>query len=505
MTSKLVVPGVVSRGSMNLDDSAMNVSPNINSPYSPSLSAKNRRNLLEIIPGTPSPTYSYDPSNQRPMPRFFPFMTPDSERSVFASPEVSSTPIDVDQNLFSQGGTKLVSLIPAGPPIYVQADGTVYLPNSSQYSNDRVELRFPPKPFQEAPSSGTSSPSALLSRVRAGSPGQLSISEILPEANAFACDQFGSRFLQQMIECSSAADIHRIFIALLAKVDHLSTDAFGNYVIQKLIDRLPVESQVLLTEQLIGGLLALALHTYGCRVLQKIVDVLGKKREMSTLRIICKELQGHVNHCIEDQNGNHVIQRLVEKLPDIDLVIFCEEIAGKICKIAAHCYGCRVLQRLLERGVLTNSLCEELMGNLRLLSFDQFGNYVIQHLLAHGSEEVKDRICDTVANKVIDYATHKFASNVAERALVCGTVKGRARIVGALLGKGPDSSLAPPPLLLLTKDKFANYVVQRCMELSSGEQKLAVLELLKKQSGLLKKVTYGKHIIQALDRAQHSL
>jgi mRNA-binding protein PUF3 len=50
---------------------------------------------------------------------------------------------------------------------------------------------------------------------------------------------------------------------------------------------------------------------YGCRVIQKAIEVI----ELDEIRAVLKEIKKDIRKCIEDQNGNHVVQKLIEKLP----------------------------------------------------------------------------------------------------------------------------------------------------------------------------------------------
>jgi len=118
----------------------------------------------------------------------------------------------------------------------------------------------------------------------------------------------------------------------------------------------------------------------------------------------------------------------------------------------------------------------------------------VQHLMSFGPPAARDAVAAAVAAGLSEFATHKFASNVAERALVKGSEAGRAQIVGALIAS---------PLMALARDRFGNYVVQRGLELSAGAQRAELLALLSDPG--LKKVVYGKHIASAVEQIAQSL
>ena len=52
------------------------------------------------------------------------------------------------------------------------------------------------------------------------------------------------------------------------------------------------------------------------------------------------------------------------------------------------------------------------------LTRDMYGNYVISHVLEHGSNLDKLFIINKIKKKVLMLASHKFGSNVIEKCLV---------------------------------------------------------------------------------------
>jgi len=48
------------------------------------------------------------------------------------------------------------------------------------------------------------------------------------------------------------------------------------------------------------------------------------------LKVILTELKGEIKKCIEDQNGNHVIQKLIERLPKGQHNEILKVIKGKV-------------------------------------------------------------------------------------------------------------------------------------------------------------------------------
>jgi pumilio RNA-binding family len=324
------------------------------------------------------------------------------------------------------------------------------------------------------------------------------LSEILGDLVDLCKDQLGSRFLQQLVDSGRLDKSSRSELVerIVPHATDLTSDAFGNYVVQKTVDFATDSQRAQLFAQLKGQLFPLSVHMYGCRVVQRLIERSTLKEQVLT----AEELRGHVIECVEDQNGNHVIQKLIEKLPSQRLVEFIvSEFLGHISVMAVHCYGCRVVQRLLEKldPEDSRSLVAEILANLWQLAQDQYGNYVVQHVLVHGTSQSRSVIVQVIASHIIDFSCHKFASNIAEKALLsCEDQASRDLLIGAVIGSGGTDA----PLHVLMKDRFANYVIQRCIELSQGAQKQTLVEMLRAHLPALKRVIYGKHIATAIER-----
>jgi len=92
----------------------------------------------------------------------------------------------------------------------------------------------------------------------------------------FSGDQFGSRFIQQKLESSSAEDRQRIFDEIMLSAYMLMSDVFGNYVIQKMLELGDAKQKALLATTMEGNVVHLSMHMYGCRVSQHDVNGDGR-------------------------------------------------------------------------------------------------------------------------------------------------------------------------------------------------------------------------------------
>jgi hypothetical protein len=89
---------------------------------------------------------------------------------------------------------------------------------------------------------------------------------------------------------------------------------------------------------------------------------------------------------------------------------------------------------------------------------------------------------------------HKFASNVVEKCVAYGSPQDRQVILDEVAVTKPDGTT---PLFIMMKDQFANYVVQKMLDVADEKQRIFLVTKMKPQLPSLRKYTYGKHLISS--------
>ncbi|XP_026815082.1 pumilio homolog 2 isoform X3 [Rhopalosiphum maidis] len=308
----------------------------------------------------------------------------------------------------------------------------------------------------------------------------------------FSQDQHGSRFIQQKLERASTPEKQLVFSEILAAAYSLMTDVFGNYVIQKFFEFGTPEQKSTLAQKVRGHVLPLALQMYGCRVIQKALESVGGEQQVEIVR----ELDGHVLKCVKDQNGNHVVQKCIECVDPHALQFIINAFQGQVLTLSTHPYGCRVIQRILEHctSEQTAPILDEMHQHVEQLIQDQYGNYVIQHVLEHGKQEDKSKLICSVRGKVLTLSQHKFASNVVEKCVTHATRSERSMLIEEVCGFNDNA------LHVMMKDQYANYVVQKMLDVCESSQRKVLMHKIRPHFASLRKYTYGKHIISKLEK-----
>jgi len=364
----------------------------------------------------------------------------------------------------------------------------------------------------------------LLEEFRSSKSTAWTIFDIKGSVVDFCQDQNGSRFIQQRLEVAGSAEKEAIMEEVRPGLTDLCADVFGNYVVQKLLELGDDEMREdILQNALKGEMLKLSMQMYGCRVVQKSFETLDIKH----LPVLLEEFKDDVVNIIHDANGNHVCQKIIECISskavaakaagDAETAIFLrdqiqfviDDILESIASLSCHPFGCRVLQRILERCLepQKTDVLDALQLCHKTLLDDQYGNYVIQHVLQHGRVSDRQSLLQIiVASGILTLSRQKFASNVVEKLLKYGTPLQRNGVVAAMLKKVTHDDSTPtlspggtPIVILMVRDAYANYVVQTALDVApEGEERRQLINVLNANVNLLRQYTYAKHILQKL-------
>ncbi|XP_062196525.1 pumilio homolog 5-like isoform X2 [Phragmites australis] len=336
---------------------------------------------------------------------------------------------------------------------------------------------------------------SFLEELKSNRARRVELSDIKGRIVEYSADQHGSRFIQQKLENCTAEEKASVFAEVLPHASSLMTDVFGNYVIQKFFEHGTREQRRDLATKLVGHVLPLSLQMYGCRVIQKALEVMELDQKIDLVR----ELDGHVMRCVRDQNGNHVIQKCIECVPTEHIGFVVSAFQGQVASLSTHPYGCRVIQRVLEHcGGDSQGQCiiDEILQSACILAQDQYGNYVTQHVLERGKAHERNQIISKLAGQVVTMSQNKFASNVIERCFQHGDIVERDLLIRQIVEQteGNDN------LLVMMKDQYANYVVQKILETCNESQRELLLSRVKGHLQALRKYTYGKHIASRVEQ-----
>ncbi|XP_029340160.1 pumilio homolog 2 isoform X1 [Mus caroli] len=439
------------------------------------------------------PFYNSLGFSSSPSPIGMPLPSQTPGHSLTPPPSLSSHGSSSSLHLggLTNGSGRYISAAPGAEAKYRSASSTSSLFSSSSQLFPPSRLRYNRSDIMP------SGRSRLLEDFRNNRFPNLQLRDLIGHIVEFSQDQHGSRFIQQKLERATPAERQMVFNEILQAAYQLMTDVFGNYVIQKFFEFGSLDQKLALATRIRGHVLPLALQMYGCRVIQKALESISSDQQVISEMV--KELDGHVLKCVKDQNGNHVVQKCIECVQPQALQFIIDAFKGQVFVLSTHPYGCRVIQRILEHCTAeqTSPILEELHQHTEQLVQDQYGNYVIQHVLEHGRPEDKSKIVSEIRGKVLALSQHKFASNVVEKCVTHASRAERALLIDEVCcqNDGPHSAL-----YTMMKDQYANYVVQKMIDMAEPAQRKIIMHKIRPHITTLRKYTYGKHILAKLEK-----
>eukprot|EP01060_Flectonema_neradi_P006476 TRINITY_DN14382_c2_g1_i2.p1 TRINITY_DN14382_c2_g1~~TRINITY_DN14382_c2_g1_i2.p1 ORF type:complete len:410 (+),score=62.94 TRINITY_DN14382_c2_g1_i2:72-1232(+) len=314
-----------------------------------------------------------------------------------------------------------------------------------------------------------------------------------------AATQSGSRNIQKMLDGATVAEATAIASSLNITGTQLLTDVFGNYIIQKLVEFESPCIEETVMKVVTGRAFELSTHSFACRVVQKLL-LHSSKQSVETL---IDELTPHLSELITDQNGNHVVQRCLEVSPPIRVTVI-NILKRSLFHCSTHVYGCRVVQRVLEHAVDPNVIIpvlQELLQKVHLLVTNQYGNYVVQHMVVKSHAMFVKVVVDRLKGHYALLCTHKFASNVVELIYENASEEVRVLIRAELMQPfTTPNGIVVSGMALACSNQYGNYVVQKIFDNSTRKTKLEIKYHLGHFTRFLNSTSYGKHFCVLLDR-----
>uniref|UniRef100_A0A0D9WF06 PUM-HD domain-containing protein n=1 Tax=Leersia perrieri TaxID=77586 RepID=A0A0D9WF06_9ORYZ len=311
------------------------------------------------------------------------------------------------------------------------------------------------------------------------------------EGHVFQCsiDQCGSRFIQHKLPTATPKEKFMVYKENLPRAIELMIEEVALFQKREII------------ACFLGSVLSISCQMYGCRVIQKAVEFADLDQKIQ----ITRELNNDIMKCIHDQNANHVVQKCIEHVPQQFIQFFLEGIYGHVVELSVHPYGCRVIQRILEYfndPLIHEIFLKEIIEDVYYMAQDPFANYVVQHILQHGNPLARSAIVEKFHGNIITMCKQKHSSNVIEKCLVFGSYDEKQKIIDEILSScsGLITSGETEALMVMVKDQYANFVVQKVIETCDEWQRKLIIDCLRMHHRQVGNNTYAKHVMGRLER-----
>mmetsp|Transcript_11586 Transcript_11586/g.21509 ORF Transcript_11586/g.21509 Transcript_11586/m.21509 type:complete len:815 (-) Transcript_11586:69-2513(-) len=286
-------------------------------------------------------------------------------------------------------------------------------------------------------------------------------------------EQNGCRFLQQRVDREGSKAVELILSEVRSNLVTLMMDPFGNYLFQKLLEHANREQRDIMLQETRDYLVEAALNLHGTRSVQKFIQVCGGELDLAQLDEVTTKLWPHITKMSMDQNGNHVVQRCLQHVPHDRAKIIYDSVVRDVLVITRHRHGCCVFQRCIDAAdpEQRNALIDEIVRHGVDLMQDPFGNYVVQYVLEHSRHQEASRIIGQLPTRMALLSTQKFSSNVVEKCLQHASQAELEPLIDELC----DSDV----MRKFLNDQFANYVVQRALQVANDKYGMRLVQAIR--------------------------
>ncbi|CAD7965299.1 unnamed protein product [Amoebophrya sp. A120] len=364
----------------------------------------------------------------------------------------------------------------------------------------------------------------------------------------------GCRVIQKAFEVSQSDQQCLLAAELKGHEAVLMEDQHGNHVLQKLIEfTKPVEKFQFLVDTVLRNTDRFITHCFGCRVVQRIFEHGADEQKFPIMDYV----KDKVYELILDQYGNYVVQNMLTRGRPSDRDAIISTLADNVLEMATHRCGSNTLERALMEGDSGHKkqLISALLGSDDMKNCSTGGQLVpgsthdrqLHQLVPDNNEDGRgvdahsaQQSCDDVdldagphqnlppssrctpnngrreltpsgdhavdqvsglrqsnldlMNRTSGSPASSCVMNMSARISTC-TPNGRVSTWSTLQAYRDVHKI---PLLTIMKDKFGNFVAQRLLLISEGDERKKLIAKLREHTHILKRFPYGKYILHCV-------
>lgn len=139
-----------------------------------------------------------------------------------------------------------------------------------------------------------------------------------------------------------------------------------------------------------------------------------------------------------------------------------------------------------------HNLANEILSDAEVLARDAFGNYVLQHILEHGTYEHQQCLVHFIAKEAQELILRQYSVSVVVKALAVGSTEDVAVIARALHSK---SGL----LAEMATNRLSYVVVKAVLEHAAESERIDVVNQLRMETTLLSGNRFGRNVMVCIN------
>ena len=305
----------------------------------------------------------------------------------------------------------------------------------------------------------------------------------------------GSKYLENIIDSNPSLASTLFLPYALPYFEEISNNKYGNFYIKKIIKYLNKELLSSLIEFINPLIIRLGTNQYGSKILEQLIKCI--KEDENLVSSFIHKILPNLIFLINDLNGTHIIYKLI-LIKSKSKSILEEQIMKNIKSIYISREGSNLLKKFFD---IINKECNNnkdfnkmilfiniISNNLPLIITDQYGNYLIRHIIHNLNNFVNEILYKNIINNVVYYSNQKYSSNVVENCL--DNIKFRQLIIEEFSNQQIFNRVF--------LNEYGNYVIQKVLSLAKEDKKFIFLNYIIQVSKKLHTLPFGQKIISKL-------
>ena len=270
----------------------------------------------------------------------------------------------------------------------------------------------------------------------------------------------GSKIFQKYLKLTHSDILHQIFLELSQNLEDLITDPYANYFCKRFFTYLNQKDRIDFLKGIEKSMVKLSSDSIGTYPIQTIIEHVGSKNEKI---IIINALKDNIKELAVDPFGSHVLEKLLTCFEEEYINFIYNYIVDNFLDLANNNNGICIIKKILtftHKKKLHDKIKAIIKENGLQLISHPYANFVIQIVVDCWSDYKE--ILVLFDKKYYNLSLEKYASNVVERC-----IEKDEEILNNYIDEIVDSN----KIYEVMRSNYGNYVIQKAIKLSKGENK----------------------------------
>ena len=273
----------------------------------------------------------------------------------------------------------------------------------------------------------------------------------------------GSKYLQNILQTSPPKDVE---VALVTKIvctnyKEIMCDYYGNYFLQKFFPFCNHHQRIEILISIKNDFINIANDICGNHSLQCLISLQNTNEEKDIIRIYT---QNNLKDLCLGGNSSHVITKIIKFLQESERQYINNFVIANLIELCIDPNGICVIKEFIYNMKSDNYIKLVLSvfeKETKKLTFNQFGNYIIQEVIRFYGYNYCKNIINNLINNLVEFSLAKFSSNVIDFLLEYLSKKQFWEFCNILR----IIFLEEKNFKEMIKNKFSIYVIENSLEL----------------------------------------